>query len=122
MTISKLHLLSHHNILQDIDFEFADFLYRLAGERTTEELYLASLLVSHVTTTEKDICLDLKIYSGQPFVDLLPAMPDRQKTETAKSPPDTIAVDSVLNNLEKDTRELMKKTEEVKKEIDELLN
>lgn len=43
------------------------------------------------------------------------------KTEVESMIPDTVSVDTVLNELEKNTGDLKKKTEDVKKEIDELL-
>ena len=45
---------------------------------------------------------------------------DELNTESAQT--DTVSVDSVLDNLEKNTHDLKKKAEEVKKEVEELIN
>lgn len=72
----KIRTLYENNLLQDIDIKFSDLMADLSGDTASDELCLASVLVSSTTADEKHICFDLEAGAEKPLMDLLPEIPE----------------------------------------------
>ncbi len=68
----KIRTLYENNLLQDIDIQFSNLLADLSENTASDELCLASVLVSSTTTGEKHICFDLEAGAGKSLADLFP--------------------------------------------------
>lgn len=56
----KFGLAEYSRVISSIDRHFAKMVCNLAGEKASEELYIAASLISHLTTEGRQICLNLQ--------------------------------------------------------------
>ena len=57
---SNIKKLCGPRLFNHLDLKFADLTRKLAGKKANRELYLASAMVSYLTSNEKHICLDFE--------------------------------------------------------------
>ncbi|MBF0396438.1 MAG: exodeoxyribonuclease V subunit alpha [Desulfobacterales bacterium] len=83
MDIHFIHLLHKHGLLHDIDISFAYLMSKLSGDNSSEELFIAAILLSNRLVDEKHICLDLKTKAEEPLIKIFPDIPQDEQNKIA---------------------------------------
>lgn len=87
MTIKNvLEQLSREGYIADIAVHFARFICEQSGVENDEALFAAAALASHVTTTNKYICLPMNDYAGKKLNELFSDIPEDHSGCTTKLP------------------------------------
>ncbi len=87
MTLKEaIVILAKKGFIADIALHFADFICTRSNAQNNEALYTAATLTSHVTSTNKFICLPMEKYAGKALKECISDIPEEEQAGDVKLP------------------------------------